>query len=354
MSRSYAVLLAALVGAAALIGVVQLTGDGGSIGSAAGPDAESTEPSFGDASDDAEPVAPGLGAGGSEGEETTSGESGDTPAVTVDAATSVAPDTDPAGTDPAGTDPTAPDPTATDPTAPDPAGTDPAGDAAPGAECTLSVRLASDDVDPQVACLEEHLIAAGVLTGVTPDDRFDAATDAAVRAFQTANGLAVDGVVGPRTANLLGVWAGPDVPPPDPESCPDVGRAAVIDRFNQRAWLCDDGRTGEVMPITSAISQPDPGSYEVYAKDLNASSTLTGRYSTMTHFVAFTYGKYQGARIAFHSIPKYADGEYVQPLDSVGSPELHGDSSGCIRVLPDDAELIWSWLDVGDTVVVVS
>ena len=70
----------------------------------------------------------------------------------------------------------------------------------------------------------------------------------------------------------------------------------------------------------------------------------------MTHFVAFTYGKYQGARIAFHSIPKYGDGEYVQPLDSVGTQELFGDSSGCIRVLPDDAELFWSWLDIGDTV----
>ena len=108
------------------------------------------------------------------------------------------------------------------------------------------------------------------------------------------------------------------------------------------------------MPITSAISQPDPGTYEVYAKDMDASSTLTGEYSTMTHFVAFTYGKYQGARIAFHSVPQYTDGEYVQSLDSVGSQALFGESSGCIRVLPEDAELIWSWLDVGDTVRVVT
>ena len=128
----------------------------------------------------------------------------------------------------------------------------------------------------------------------------------------------------------------------------------MVDRFNQRSWLCEQGEITELMPITSAISQPDPGTYEVYAKDLNASSSLTGEYSTMTHFVAFTYGKYQGARIAFHSIPKYSDGEFVQPLDSVGTQQLFGDSSGCIRVLPEHAELIWSWLDIGDTVKVIT
>jgi hypothetical protein len=92
----------------------------------------------------------------------------------------------------------------------------------------------------------------------------------------------------------------------------------------------------------------------VYAKDLNASSNLSGEYSTMTHFVAFTKGKYKGARIAFHSVPKYANGEYVQPLDSVGTPEQHGASAGCIRVLPDDAVMIWDYLAVGDQVRVIS
>jgi peptidoglycan hydrolase-like protein with peptidoglycan-binding domain len=221
-------------------------------------------------------------------------------------------------------------------------------------DCTLSIRLEVGMTDPEVACLEARLIDAGALTGTTPDDEFDAATEAAVEAFQAANSLVVDGVIGPQTAERLGAWAGPDVLPPDPDTCVDDGRSAVVDRFNQRAWLCEDGGITEEMPITSAVSQPDPGTYEVYAKDMNASSTLTGEFSTMTHFVAFTYGKYQGARIAFHSVPTYADGEYVQPLDSVGSPEQHGDSSGCIRVLPDDAELIWDWLDVGDTVTVVS
>ena len=220
--------------------------------------------------------------------------------------------------------------------------------------CSLSIRLELGDTDPEVVCLESQLIAAGALSEVGPDEVFDDATDAGVRKFQAANGLVVDGVVGPQTAKQLGSWIGPDVLPPDPDSCPDSGRAAVVDRFNQRSWLCEQGEITEIMPITSAISQPDPGTYQVYDKDLNASSNLTGEYSTMTHFVAFTYGKYRGARIAFHSIPKYADGTYVQSLDSVGTQQLFGDSSGCIRVLPEHAEMIWNWLDIGDTVKVIT
>lgn len=221
-------------------------------------------------------------------------------------------------------------------------------------DCTLSIRLQVGMTDPEVACLEAQLIAAGMLQGVEPDDVFDTATEAAVEAFQKANALVVDGVVGPQTAGRLGSWVGPAVLPPNPDTCAAAGRSAVVDRFNQRAWLCEDGSITQEMPITSAISQPDPGTYRVYAKDMNASSTLSGEYSTMTHFVAFTHGKYQGARIAFHSVPKYSNGQFVQPLDSVGNPAWHGDSSGCIRVLPDDAERIWRWLDVGDTVTVVT
>ena len=58
--------------------------------------------------------------------------------------------------------------------------------------------------------------------------------------------------------------------------------------------------------------------------------------------------------VGFHSVPIYPSEEYVQPLDSVGTSELRGDTSGCIRALPEDAVLIWDHLDFGATVKVIS
>lgn len=138
------------------------------------------------------------------------------------------------------------------------------------------------------------------------------------------------------------------------EGCSAAGTSAAIDRDAQRAWLCEDGRVTLEFPITSAWTLPDPGTFAVYDKDMNASSTFGGHYSTMTHFVAFTYGENTGARVAFHSVPTLTSGEFVQPLDSVGDLGRRGESSGCIRVLPDDAVRIWDALAIGDQVTVLT
>ena len=221
------------------------------------------------------------------------------------------------------------------------------------AACSITAVLKSGASGAEVQCLESQLVAAGYIT--TVDTAFDAATDTAVKAYQTAKSLEVDGIVGRVTAQAMGIWAGPLGPmPATNDDCPDSPHGAIVDRANQRGALCADGVITYEFPITTAMSQPDPGTYPIYAKDMNASSTLTGQYSTMTHFVAFTKGKYMGARIAFHSIPKYSNGEYIQPLDSVGTLAMHGESSGCIRVLPDDAVKIWDWLGIDDEVRVIS
>ncbi len=74
----------------------------------------------------------------------------------------------------------------------------------------------------------------------------------------------------------------------------------------------------------------------------------------MTHFVAFTRGEETGARVAFHTVPVLRDGEYVQPLASVGTQMEYGETSGCIRVLPEQGQVIWDWLQKGDEVRVIS
>lgn len=141
---------------------------------------------------------------------------------------------------------------------------------------------------------------------------------------------------------------------PDPRSCDGVDHAVVVDRAVQRGWLCESEQVTTVFPLTSSDLQPDPGVYEVYAKDIKAWSWEFGPPSTMTHFVAFTRGKFAGARIAFHSVPVYADGSWAQPLESVGTMEHFGDSSGCIRLLPEDAEVVWNFLELGGSVRVIS
>jgi hypothetical protein len=136
--------------------------------------------------------------------------------------------------------------------------------------------------------------------------------------------------------------------------CPTTPHAVTVDRDRQRAWLCEDGRAVYEFPFTGAVTQPDPGTYPVYAKDLQAYSTLSGERSDMTHFVAFTYGKFQGARIAFHSVPVRRDGTFLQPLESVGDVSMRGQSAGCLRLLPDDAVRVWDWLAIGDEVRVIN
>jgi hypothetical protein len=178
--------------------------------------------------------------------------------------------------------------------------------------------------------------------------------DTTVADTETPETMAPTTVAPTTVAPTTTAGPGPTFEFADSSTCPAIGRAAVVDRENQRAWLCGDGLVTLEMPMTSAWIQPDPGDYSVYAKDMNSSSRFTGQYSTMTHFVAFTHGKIRGARIAFHSMPIYSDGSFVQPLETLGALDQRGNSAGCIRVSPADAELIWAWLEIGDLVRVVS
>jgi hypothetical protein len=137
-------------------------------------------------------------------------------------------------------------------------------------------------------------------------------------------------------------------------NCPTTPHAAVIDRDRQRAWLCDNGVALPEFVITTAKEQPDPATYKVYAKSMNASSRFGGHFSRMTHFVAFARGEETGARVAFHTVPVLNNGDYVQTLASVGTQMRRGESSGCIRVLPEQGQVIWDWLQKGDEVHVIT
>lgn len=75
--------------------------------------------------------------------------------------------------------------------------------------CELTAGVAVTFQGPDVECLEIRL--AQVIVGPVPfnvDDLFDEDTELAVQQFQQANDLEVDGIVGPETATLLGIWPG--------------------------------------------------------------------------------------------------------------------------------------------------
>jgi len=139
-----------------------------------------------------------------------------------------------------------------------------------------------------------------------------------------------------------------------PAGCDVAGDVAVVDRDNQRAWTCTDGVLTREFPASTAWSQPDPGTYEVYAKDPVTWSDFGGHTTTLNKFVAFSRGKQTGARIAFHAIPVMGDGSLVQPLESVGDLGRRGESAGCIRLRADDADWVWELLDIGEAVVVLN
>ena len=74
--------------------------------------------------------------------------------------------------------------------------------AADGTKTVTYITLRKGDGGDAVAVLQEALIALNYLTG-TADGNYGEQTFQAVRAFQKANGLAVDGSAGPETLSLL-------------------------------------------------------------------------------------------------------------------------------------------------------
>lgn len=88
------------------------------------------------------------------------------------------------------------------------------GRAAPvaAANCSITTTLKQGSRSAEVTCLETRLIELGY-TLAGPDTSFGSSTAKAVKAYQRANGLAVDGIVGPITRGSLGLNAPLPTPP---------------------------------------------------------------------------------------------------------------------------------------------
>jgi flagellum-specific peptidoglycan hydrolase FlgJ len=96
-------------------------------------------------------------------------------------------------------------------------------------------------VGEHVKLLQERLKAAGFDPGPI-DGEFGPKTDAAVRAFQQARGLEVDGVVGPQTWAALGVKYQPEAAPAVPVDASGLAKLkpeqlAELGRTNKQAFF---------------------------------------------------------------------------------------------------------------------
>ncbi|MGN6332360.1 MAG: L,D-transpeptidase [Motilibacteraceae bacterium] len=128
-----------------------------------------------------------------------------------------------------------------------------------------------------------------------------------------------------------------------------TGKRIVVSKRHQRVWLVDaSGTVRRSYLVSGMTSQPDPGTYRVFVRQAATSSAVDD--STMKWFVGFTRGKYQGATIGFHDIPRTPDGKLEQTKAQLGTPT----SAGCFRQWEDDAKALWAFAPIGTRVVVVA
>jgi hypothetical protein len=126
------------------------------------------------------------------------------------------------------------------------------------------------------------------------------------------------------------------------------GKRIVFSESRQRVWLVSDAKhvVRTYLVSGSLTDNLDPGTYSVYSRSEQAWGVDDS--GTMRYFVRFTQGD-TGAAIGFHDIP-IDEGEPVQTLDQLGTPQSHG----CVRQKRSDAKALWEFAPLGTTVVVTA
>lgn len=228
-----------------------------------------------------------------------------------------------------------------------------------------------------VVCVQKALYAAGSYDGDFHGS-FDGATDAAVRAFQQDNDLYVDGIVGGRTAEALGIWpgdqsfvirtppppagaedllgyplspvatTGDDAPPMPPNTGQGTGKRIVYSRAGQRVWAVDDQErvVRSYLVTGSQYANEVPGTHKIYSR--SETSTAWNGEAELPYMVRWLDTE-RGA-IGFHAIPLRNDnGLPYQTIDELG----HKDSGGCQRQANEDAWFMWNFGTIGTRVIVV-
>lgn len=128
----------------------------------------------------------------------------------------------------------------------------------------------------------------------------------------------------------------------------DGEKALLVDRTAaQKLYLLIDNKVVAEFPVSTGASKtPTPvGTTEIKLKqEVRVGSKSP--YYIMPKFMWFRAGGY-----GFHALPSLgSDGGifWTEALDHIGRPVSHG----CVRLLPDDADFVYDFAEVGTTVMV--
>jgi peptidoglycan hydrolase-like protein with peptidoglycan-binding domain len=244
--------------------------------------------------------------------------------------------------------------------------------------CQLDVGAVQiGDTGPAAECVQRGLAVAGYYTGPI-DGNFSAEVAAAATTFQQDNDLYVDGIVGRRTAEQLGIWpgddsfvvrtpapapgavdlmgfelssvasAGDDAPPLPEGAGQGTGRRIVYSRLHQRVWAIDDEEriVRSYLVAGSQYNNELPGIHEVYSR----SEETTGWNGEAWLPLMVRWLDTERGAIGFHQIPIHkSDGTVYQTEAELGQ-RLSG---GCQRQARLDALFMWEFGQIGTPVHVL-
>ena len=127
-----------------------------------------------------------------------------------------------------------------------------------------------------------------------------------------------------------------------------VGRRVVYQNKLQWVWVVDaNNKVRETMPVSGRRGVPKPGEYRVTSQSLRSYS-LDFEGVWFVNMTRFAFGP-AGGNIGFHAIPT-KDGKVLQTEEQLGTFQ----GSGCIRMAPDYAKLIFKFATRGTKVVVLT
>jgi peptidoglycan hydrolase-like protein with peptidoglycan-binding domain len=196
--------------------------------------------------------------------------------------------------------------------------------------------LKQGSTGPEVTRLKERLAALGYRPG-SAGDRFDAATASAVLAFQEAEGLPRDSIVGPEVEARL------EQPKAAGPKSSDPGPRVEVDLDRQIMFIIDAAGNVTTVNVSTGSGRKFQSAEE--GKGIVTAHTLTGDFIVQRSI--------DGLREA-------PLGTLYRPMYFKGGWAIHGNpyvpgypaSHGCVRTSNADQDFLWTVLSDGDPVTI--